>query len=137
MIDIIHCTHQGVLALWNGAQPTVWRNGVNQATMFWCKNAVDEVLWEKRDGDGKALAVWQSMASGFIATCPGMYVCMERGQTALLWFDGDHLSTNLNDYQMHTTRVLTNPFDIVKTRCVPFFSSRPFLIAPIPLFHPT
>lgn len=76
--------NEGVLAMWNGALPTVYRNGLNQATMFWCKNAVDEALWDKREGDGKKLLVWQSMASGFLATCPGM--------------------------------VLTNPFDIVKTR---------------------
>lgn len=72
--------------MWNGALPTVYRNGLNQATMFWCKNAVDELLWHKHEGDGKQLAVWQSMASGFLATTPGM--------------------------------VLTNPFDIAKTRCV-------------------
>ena len=52
--------------------------------MFWCKNAVDELLWNKSEGDNKNLAIWQSMASGFLAACPGM--------------------------------VLTNPFDIVKTR---------------------
>jgi solute carrier family 25 citrate transporter 1 len=64
--------YQGILALWNGATPTVFRNGLNQATMFWCKNAVDEMLWHKHEGDEKQLQIWQSMASGFIATCPGM-----------------------------------------------------------------
>lgn len=65
-------TKQGVLAMWSGAVPTVYRNGINQATMFVAKNAVDEALWGKREGDGKQLAVWQSMASGFVATCPGV-----------------------------------------------------------------
>lgn len=40
--------------------------------MFWFKNVVDEVLWHKREGDEKQLQIWQSMASGFLATCPGM-----------------------------------------------------------------
>lgn len=65
-------TLQGILALWNGATPTVFRNGLNQATMFWCKNAVDEALWDKHEDDEKQLQIWQSMASGFLATCPGM-----------------------------------------------------------------
>ena len=73
----IHTKHtpdhpQGVLAMWSGAVPTVYRNGINQATMFVAKVKVDEVLFGKIEGDGKQLAVWQSMASGFIATCPGM-----------------------------------------------------------------
>lgn len=76
--------NEGLLALWSGATPTVFRNGLNQASMFWFKNVVDEVLWHKREGDEKQLQIWQSMASGFLATCPGM--------------------------------VLTNPFDIAKTR---------------------
>ena len=63
---------QGVLAMWSGAVPTVYRNGINQATMFVAKVKVDEALFGKTEGDGKQLAVWQSMASGFIATCPGM-----------------------------------------------------------------
>ena len=64
--------NEGLVALWNGATPTVFRNGINQATMFVSKNAVDQVLWDKHEGDGKHIKLWQSMASGFIATCPGM-----------------------------------------------------------------
>lgn len=58
--------------MWSGATPTVYRNGVNQATMFVCKSKLDELLFDKREGDGKKLAVWQSMSGGFLATCPGI-----------------------------------------------------------------
>lgn len=85
-------TEKGVLAMWSGAVPTVYRNGINQATMFVSKNKVDEALWGKVEGDGgKKLAIWQSMASGFIATCPGMVltnpfdIAVSRGSS--LWVE--------------------------------------------------
>ena len=35
--------------------------------MFWAKNMIDKVVWKKQEGDGKVLAPWQSMISGFSA----------------------------------------------------------------------
>ncbi|KAL7136204.1 hypothetical protein ABFS83_10G013700 [Erythranthe nasuta] len=72
----IHCARtivreEGLLGLWAGASPTVMRNGTNQAAMFTAKNAFDGVLWNKHEGDGKALLPWQSMISGFLAGTVG------------------------------------------------------------------
>ncbi|PUZ43968.1 hypothetical protein GQ55_8G049600 [Panicum hallii var. hallii] len=62
---------EGLRGLWAGAVPTVLRNGANQAAMFTCKSRLDAALWGKRDGDGRALRVSRSMASGFIAAAVG------------------------------------------------------------------
>ncbi|KAG8377045.1 hypothetical protein BUALT_Bualt09G0127200 [Buddleja alternifolia] len=72
----IHCARmiireEGLLGLWAGAAPTVMRNGTNQAAMFSAKNAFDGLLWNKHEGDGKALLPWQSMISGFLAGTAG------------------------------------------------------------------
>ena len=58
---------EGARALWSGATPTVCRNGLNQASMFSSKSALDFVLWGKTDENRKALLPWQSSVSGFIA----------------------------------------------------------------------
>jgi hypothetical protein len=42
--------------------------------MFVSKTFLDEALWGKKENEGKPLAIWQSMASGFLATCPGMFL---------------------------------------------------------------
>lgn len=47
------------------------RDGINQAAMFTAKNAFDQVLWNKKEGDGKVLQPWQSMISGFLAGLAG------------------------------------------------------------------
>jgi hypothetical protein len=39
--------------------------------MFYSKTVLDELLWSKTEGDGKTNTIWQSMVSGFLATCPG------------------------------------------------------------------
>eukprot|EP00897_Mesotaenium_endlicherianum_P004582 jgi/Mesen1/4151/ME000219S03281 len=72
----IHCAStivktEGVLGLWAGAAPTVLRNGTNQAVMFSAKNAIDQLVWKKSEGDGRTLQPWQSMVSGFIAGTAG------------------------------------------------------------------
>jgi len=84
-------SQEGVGALWSGVTPTIYRNGIQQASMFYLKQMIDEEVWglneggkAKEGGEKKKLAVWQSMASGFMASCPGL--------------------------------VMTNPFDIVKVR---------------------
>jgi solute carrier family 25 citrate transporter 1 len=74
----LHCAaavvrEQGVLGLWAGAAPTVLRNGTNQMCMFWAKNGVDGLLWDKRDGDGRTLHPLQSMASGAVAATLGPF----------------------------------------------------------------
>ena len=72
----VHCAasivrQEGILALWNGAFPTVLRNGTNQMCLFWAKNNLDQIYWNKHEGDGKKLTTLQSMASGFSAACLG------------------------------------------------------------------
>jgi solute carrier family 25 citrate transporter 1 len=72
----VHCgvtivKEEGIRGLWSGATPTVMRNGTNQMCLFWAKNHMDEVLWGKKEGDGKALAPMQSTVSGFLAACLG------------------------------------------------------------------
>lgn len=42
------------------------------------KTALDELLWGKKEGDGRTLAIWQSMVGGFLATCPGVSQAYER-----------------------------------------------------------
>lgn len=62
---------EGPLALWNGATATVVRQGSNQMSMFYSKYMLDRLVWDKKEGDGKVLAPWQSMTSGFVAACIG------------------------------------------------------------------
>ena len=61
----------GPLGLWAGAAPTVMRNGTNQMCLFWAKNNFDRMFFGKIEGDGRQLAPWQSMLSGFSAACIG------------------------------------------------------------------
>lgn len=84
-------SQEGIGALWSGVTPTIYRNGIQQASMFYLKQLIDEEVWglkgageEGGEKKKKKLAVWQSMASGFMSSCPGL--------------------------------VMTNPFDIVKVR---------------------
>lgn len=72
----LHCgttivREEGIRGLWSGATPTVMRNGTNQMCLFWAKNHMDEVLWGKKEGDGKTLQPIQSTVSGFLAACLG------------------------------------------------------------------
>ncbi|GJN07346.1 hypothetical protein PR202_ga25170 [Eleusine coracana subsp. coracana] len=72
----IHCARtivgqEGLRGLWAGAVPTILRNGPNQAANFTLKSKLDAVLWDKRDGDGKAPDPWRSMVSGFFAGAVG------------------------------------------------------------------
>ena len=62
---------EGLLGLWSGAAPTVMRNGTNQMCLFWAKNNFDGLFFGKEEGDGRVLAPWQSMLSGFSAACLG------------------------------------------------------------------
>lgn len=72
----IHCAittlrEEGIRGMWSGAAPTVLRNGTNQMCLFWAKNNMDQMLWDKHEGDGKQLSPLQSMASGFSAAFLG------------------------------------------------------------------
>lgn len=72
----IHCAatvlrEEGIRGMWSGATPTIMRNGTNQMCLFWAKNNVDKMLWDKHEGDGKILSPTQSMASGFLAAVLG------------------------------------------------------------------
>ncbi|KIZ05036.1 Succinate/fumarate transporter [Monoraphidium neglectum] len=65
----IHCAatiirEEGPFGLWSGATPTM-------LCLFWAKNHMDSLLWDKHEGDGKMLTPLQSMASGFSAACLG------------------------------------------------------------------
>lgn len=62
---------EGILGLWSGATPTMVRNGTNQLCLFWAKNRMDRLLWDKHEGDGRMLTPVQSMVSGFSAACLG------------------------------------------------------------------
>lgn len=62
---------EGLRGLWAGAAPTVMRNGTNQMCLFWAKNNFDGLFFGKEEGDGRVLAPWQSMLSGFSAACLG------------------------------------------------------------------
>eukprot|EP01025_Chloroclados_australasicus_P042382 TRINITY_DN45082_c0_g1_i2.p1 TRINITY_DN45082_c0_g1~~TRINITY_DN45082_c0_g1_i2.p1 ORF type:complete len:217 (+),score=12.28 TRINITY_DN45082_c0_g1_i2:2-652(+) len=62
---------EGILALWNGVGPTILRNGTNQMCLFWAKNNMDAIYWNKHEGDSKKLTPIQSMVSGFSAACLG------------------------------------------------------------------
>ena len=63
--------NEGITALWNGVGPTILRNGTNQMCLFWAKNNLDRIYWDKHEGDGKKLTPLQSMMSGFSAACLG------------------------------------------------------------------
>lgn len=62
---------EGVMAMWNGAGPTIARNGTNQMCLFTAKAHVDSFLWGKHDGDGMALHPVQSLISGGLAATIG------------------------------------------------------------------
>mmetsp|Transcript_23908 Transcript_23908/g.32884 ORF Transcript_23908/g.32884 Transcript_23908/m.32884 type:complete len:320 (-) Transcript_23908:131-1090(-) len=72
----IHCAttivrESGPQGLWAGCTPTVMRNGTNQMCLFYMKNVFDVFFWDKHEGDGRVLAPWQSMISGFSAAFAG------------------------------------------------------------------
>lgn len=72
----IHCAgtvlrEEGIRGMWSGATPTVLRNGTNQMCLFWAKNNIDALLWDKHEGDGRILTPTQSMSSGFLAALIG------------------------------------------------------------------
>ena len=76
MQGTIHCAttivrQEGITALWNGVGPTILRNGTNQMCLFWAKNNLDRIYWDKHEGDAKKLSPVQSMVSGFSAACLG------------------------------------------------------------------
>mmetsp|Transcript_14902 Transcript_14902/g.47502 ORF Transcript_14902/g.47502 Transcript_14902/m.47502 type:complete len:311 (-) Transcript_14902:58-990(-) len=58
---------EGIRGMWSGCSPTILRNGTNQMCMFWAKNMIDKLAWDKHEGDGKVLLPYQSMVSGFTA----------------------------------------------------------------------
>mmetsp|Transcript_7115 Transcript_7115/g.26172 ORF Transcript_7115/g.26172 Transcript_7115/m.26172 type:complete len:312 (-) Transcript_7115:1569-2504(-) len=62
---------EGVLGLWAGWLPTVLRNGTNQMCLFSMKHFLDELFWDKRDGDGKRLEFWQAGLSAMCAATVG------------------------------------------------------------------
>jgi len=64
-------SQEGVLALWKGVVPTMLRGGTNQACNFYAATAINQHLWGRREGDGKQIAVWKSMLTGFVAGCIG------------------------------------------------------------------
>jgi len=67
---------EGPRRLWSGNMPTVIRQGSNQAFNFMSMAILNRVLWDKRQGDGKQLAVWKTLLSGLLAGAVGpMFNC--------------------------------------------------------------
>lgn len=64
-------SQEGFLALWKGVLPTMMRGGTNQACNFLTATAINQHVWGRREGDGKQIAVWKSMTTGFVAGCIG------------------------------------------------------------------
>uniref|UniRef100_A0A7S3Z9W2 Mitochondrial carrier protein n=1 Tax=Lotharella globosa TaxID=91324 RepID=A0A7S3Z9W2_9EUKA len=64
-------SQEGIAALWKGVVPTMLRGGTNQACNFYAATAINQHVWGRREGDGKQIAVWKSMTTGFIAGCIG------------------------------------------------------------------
>jgi hypothetical protein len=56
-----------------------------QLCLFWAKNHMDRLLWDKHEGDGKQLSPGQSMASGFSAALLGP---VATGAFGLGWVEG-------------------------------------------------
>lgn len=67
---------EGLRRMWSGNMPTVIRQGSNQAFNFMSMAILNRVLWDKRQGDGKQLAVWKTLLSGLLAGAVGpMFNC--------------------------------------------------------------
>lgn len=62
---------EGLRRLWSGNLPTVIRQGSNQAFNFMSMQILNEMLWDKRDGDGKTLEVWKTLLNGLLAGAVG------------------------------------------------------------------
>ena len=62
---------EGVKRMWSGNMPTVIRQASNQACNFTTMAILNEAMWNKEQGDGKVLAVWQTLLSGLLASTVG------------------------------------------------------------------
>jgi len=62
---------EGLRRLWSGNTPTVIRQGSNQAFNFMSMQILNELLWDKKDGDGKTLEVWKTLLNGLLAGAVG------------------------------------------------------------------
>jgi solute carrier family 25 citrate transporter 1 len=72
----LHCLttvvkEEGPSALLKGVVPTMVRQGSNQAANFWAVKLLNQKLWDKVDGDGKKLPIWQTLVSGMIGGAAG------------------------------------------------------------------
>ncbi|GBG25010.1 Mitochondrial succinate-fumarate transporter 1 [Hondaea fermentalgiana] len=63
--------NEGIQRLWSGNMPTVIRQGSNQAFNFMSMAILNKMLWGKEQGDGKVLAVWQTLLNGLLAGAVG------------------------------------------------------------------
>jgi solute carrier family 25 citrate transporter 1 len=62
---------EGIRRLWSGNIPTVIRQGSNQAFNFMSMQILNEVLWGKKQGDGRTLEVWKTLLNGLLAGAVG------------------------------------------------------------------
>lgn len=62
---------EGIRRLWSGNTPTVIRQGSNQAFNFMAMAYLNELLWNKKPGDGKTLEVWKTLLNGLLAGAIG------------------------------------------------------------------
>ncbi len=72
----VHCAarmvrEEGAASLLKGAVPTMIRQGSNQAFNFMVFAALNQRVWGKRDGDGRALASWKVFVNGIVAGAVG------------------------------------------------------------------
>jgi len=62
---------EGIRRMWSGNMPTVIRQGSNQAFNFMSMAILNQALWDKKQGDGKVLAAWQTLLNGLLAGAVG------------------------------------------------------------------
>jgi len=62
---------EGLRRLWSGNIPTVIRQGSNQAFNFMSMQILNDMLWGKKQGDGKTLEVWKTLLNGLLAGAVG------------------------------------------------------------------
>lgn len=97
---------EGPTALWKGVNPTIMRQGLNQACSFWSNNFIKKHVWKLQDGD--SLPAWKSGLTGMIGAIPGPCInCpMDVIKTRLMAQDTAKGETPKYRGMMHALRVI-------------------------------
>jgi len=98
--------HEGPTALWKGVNPTIMRQGLNQACSFWSNNFIKKHVWKLQDGD--SLPAWKSGLTGMIGAIPGPCInCpMDVIKTRLMAQDTAKGETPKYRGMMHALRII-------------------------------